>query len=115
MTEEIRLDGLGLAPGVLETIVTLAARQVDGVAAVGAAGLAGLVAKGTGTGVKPVEVTLVDEDRLSVDIHIAVAYGIPLHDVARAVQESVADAVTSQVGVKIEAIDVFVDTVVFDS
>ena len=31
MSEEIRLDGLGVAPGVLDTIVTVAVEGVEGV------------------------------------------------------------------------------------
>ena len=33
MSDEIRLEGLGVAPGVLDTIVTVAAEGVEGVAA----------------------------------------------------------------------------------
>ena len=33
MSEELYVDGLGLAPGVMETIVAIAAKEVEGVAA----------------------------------------------------------------------------------
>lgn len=32
MSEELYIDGLGLAPGVMETIVSLAAKDIEGVA-----------------------------------------------------------------------------------
>ena len=35
MSEELYIDGLGLAPGVMETIVSLAAKDIEGVASVG--------------------------------------------------------------------------------
>lgn len=35
MSEELYVDGLGLAPGVMETIVAIAAKEVEGVASVG--------------------------------------------------------------------------------
>ncbi len=114
MSEEIRLEGLGVAPGVLDTIVTLAAEGVQGVAAVGASGLAGLVQKGARKGVgRAVDVCLDEEGGIMATIHIQVFYGQKLKDVANAVQHSVADAVSSQVGVKVAGVDVFVDGIVF--
>lgn len=116
VSEEIKLDGLGLAPGVLETIVTLAAKSVEGVACVCGQGLAGLaqkaVSKSGGKAPKPVEVRLQDGS-VSVALHVEFDYGKPLRAVAVAVQEAVADAVRSQVGVPVGTVDVFVDGIVF--
>ena len=114
MSDEIRLEGLGLAPGVLDTIVTVAVEGVDGVAAVGAAGLAGLVQKGSRKGAsRAVDVVVGEDGELSVTIHIQVIYGHKLKEVANAVQAAVGDAVSSQVGVEVAAVDVFVDGIVF--
>ncbi|MDZ4063095.1 MAG: Asp23/Gls24 family envelope stress response protein [Coriobacteriia bacterium] len=116
MSEEIRLDGLGLAPGVLETIVTLAAKGVEGVACVCGQGLAGLaqkaVGKSGGRTPKPVDIQ-VEDGSVSVALHVEFDYGKPLRAVAVAVQEAVADAVRSQVGVPVRAVNVFVDGIVF--
>ena len=113
MSDEIRLEGLGVAPGVLDTIVTLAAQGVQGVAAVGASGLAGLVQKGARKSARAVDVCLDEDGGITATIHIQVFYGQKLKDVANAVQHSVADAVSSQVGVKVAGVDVFVDGIVF--
>lgn len=114
MSDEIRLEGLGVAPGVLDTIVTVAAEGVDGVASVGASGLAGLVQKGARKGVaRAVDVSLGEDGSISATIHIQVSHGHKIKDVANAVQNSVADAVTSQVGVGVAAVDVYVDAIVF--
>jgi uncharacterized alkaline shock family protein YloU len=113
MSDEIRLEGLGVAPGVLDTIVTLAAQGVQGVAAVGASGLAGLVQKGARKGARAVDVCLDEDGGITATIHIQVFYGQKLKDVANAVQHSVADAVSSQVGVKVAGVDVYVDGIVF--
>lgn len=114
MSEEIRLEGLGLAPGVLDTIVTVAVESVDGVAAVGASGLAGLVQKGSRKGSsRAVDVCVADDGALSVTVHVQVTYGHKLKEVATAIQEVVADAVQSQVGVELTAVDVYVDGIVF--
>jgi uncharacterized alkaline shock family protein YloU len=114
MSEEIRLEGLGIAPGVLETIVTIAAETVTGVASVGAPGLAGIVQKGARKGAaRTVDVTVDDESRVSVSIHLRVEYGQRLRQVAHAVQGAVSDALVSQVGVEVAGVDVFIDGLVF--
>jgi uncharacterized alkaline shock family protein YloU len=114
MSEEIRLEGLGVAPGVLDTIVTVAAEGIEGVAAVGAPGFAGLVQKGARKGAaRAVDVTAADTGALSVTVHIQVTYGSKLRKVAVGVQEAVADALASQVGVEVATVDVYVDGLVF--
>ncbi len=114
MTEEIRLEGLGVAPGVLDTIVTLAAEGVEGVAAVGAPGLAGLVQKGSRKGqARAVDVIIDEAEQLSVTVHIQAEYGCKLRDVAAAVQAAVIEALASQVGTEVGCVDVFVDGLVF--
>lgn len=114
MSEEIRLEGLGVAPGVLDTIVTLAAESVDGVAAVGASGIAGLVQKGSRKGTsRAVDVTVAEDGAVTASIHVQVAYGLKLREVAAAVQLAVTEAITSQVGVPVAAVDVYVDGLVF--
>ncbi len=115
MSDELRLEGLGVAPGVLDTIVTVAAEGVEGVAAVGASGLAGLVQKGALTkgASRAVDVCVAEDGALSATIHLQVLYGHKLKDVANSVQAAVADAVSSQVGVDVAAVDVYVDGIVF--
>jgi uncharacterized alkaline shock family protein YloU len=115
MADEIKLEGLGVAPGVIETIVTLAAECVDGVAAVGAPGLAGLVQKGVAKGgSRAVDVTGTEDGSVAVDVHIHVVYGNKLLDVGRSVQAAVADAIASQVGVPVSSVNVYVDGVTFE-
>jgi len=114
MSEEIRLDGLGVAPGVLDTIVTVAVESVDGVASVGAPGIAGLVQSASRKGAsRAVDVCTDENGGLSATVHLQVIYGHKLKDVASAVQRAVAEAVESQVGVEIATVDVFVDGIVF--
>lgn len=114
MSEEIRLEGLGVAPGVLDTIVTIASEAVSGVATVGASGIAGLVQKGARKGVgRAVDVTVDEASRLTVCVHIQVEYGQNLREVAGGVQSAVTDALVSQVGVEVAAVDVYVDGLVF--
>lgn len=113
MSDEIRLQGLGVAPGVLDTIITLAAQSVEGVSCVGAPGIVGLVQKNVAKGAKGVEVTIADDSAMSVTLHIEVENGQPLRAVASSVQDAVADAIASQVGADVAAVDVFIDGIVF--
>jgi uncharacterized alkaline shock family protein YloU len=114
MSEEIRLEGLGVAPGVLDTIVTMAAESVEGVAAVGSSGIAGLVQKGARKGsARAVDVCADESGAITATIHLQVIYGHKLKDVAKAVQDAVADAVTSQVGATVGPVDIYVDGIVF--
>jgi uncharacterized alkaline shock family protein YloU len=113
MSEEISLDGIGVAPGVLETIATVAARGVEGVADIcgGQAGLAGLVQRGPATRGMCVEIDASND--LVVSVHVSVHYGRPLREVAAEVQRAVTDALLTHTGQAVAAVDVYVDSVVF--
>jgi uncharacterized alkaline shock family protein YloU len=111
MTSELRLDGVEVAPGVLETIVTLAAESVDGVACVGTQGLVGVMHKAGRT--KGVEVSLSDDGRFSAALHLSTSYGRPLRAIAADVQLAIADALRSQTGNAASTVDVFIDGIVF--
>lgn len=114
MSDEVRLEGLGVAPGVLDTIVTVATEAVEGVAAVGAPGIAGLVQKGSRKGTsRAVDVTVGEDGSLTASIHIQAVYGYKLREVAAEVQAAATDALSSQVGVEVAGVDVFVDGLVF--
>jgi uncharacterized alkaline shock family protein YloU len=112
MSDEMRLDGMGIAPGVLETIAFQAACKVDGVEAVDGRGIAGFVAKGAGKA-RGVEVQRREDGDLEVAVHVSLAYGQPLHDVARAVQRTVSKALEGMTDQKVVSVDVYVDEVVF--
>ena len=114
MNEELYVDGLGLAPGVMETIIAIAARDVEGVASVGSSSFSGLrsrfAAKPAGAGI---DVHLNESEGIEVAVHIDVYYGQPIPQVAAAVRQAIADAVTTQVGFSIASIDVYVDGIRF--
>jgi uncharacterized alkaline shock family protein YloU len=110
MGEEILLEGLGVAPSVLETIATLAAEGVDGVEAVSTRPVAGLVGKPSSRGVS---VEADADGALAVDVHITVRYGKPLRHVAEDVKSAIADAMRAQTGQEVGSVDVFIDSIVF--
>jgi len=112
VSEEIRLEDIGVAPGVLETIATVAVQSVEGVADICGApgGLAGLVQKGQTRGVG---VELDENGALVVSVHVVAKYGRPLREMATEVQRAITDALLTHTGQQVASVDVFVDGVTF--
>ncbi len=115
MTEYLSVEGMTLAPGVVETIVSIATSEVEGVASVGSYTTSSLrsivAAKPSSAGV---EVQVDADNHLEVAVHIEVYYGYALTEIAEQVRQSVADALLVQVGVDVAYVDVFVDGIRFD-
>ena len=88
---DINTESMAIAPGVVETIVTLAVRDVAGVASVGAA---------------PSGIRSLLSFKQSVQ-------GVSVNEIADNVRKSVADAVLSQVGLTVSRVDIRVDGIVF--
>lgn len=111
---ELNVDGMALAPGVVETIVSMAVNEVEGVASVGSTAAGALRAVFAS---KPltqgIDVALEDEDKLHVSVRIDVYYGYVLPDLAANVRAAVADAVSSQIGLSVAAVDVYIDGIQF--
>lgn len=108
MPTELSLEGLDIAPGVVETMVELAAGQVDGVASVESSPL-GKISKSS----KSTEVTLDDDGSFVVSIHITAMFGRPLRQLGAAVQEAISDALESQTGHAASKVDVFINAIQF--
>jgi uncharacterized alkaline shock family protein YloU len=84
MPTELSLEGLDVAPGVIETMVELAACSVDGVACVETSPLGKL-----SRGAKATEVALDEDGRFIVTLHITALFGRPLRQLGAAVQDAV--------------------------
>ena len=108
MADEIRLETMTVAPEVLETIADIATREVEGVEGVDGSGLVDLIGGGRG-----IAVSVDDAGALVVTLHVRVAYGINMRDVATGVQHAIADAMQVMTGHTVGAVDVYVDGVVF--
>lgn len=113
---ELNLEGMALAPGVVETIVSIAVNEVDGVASVGPSGTGGLrsvfASKSLTQGV---DIAVDENDKLRISVRIDVYYGYVLPDLAAHVRQAIADAVASQVGIPVGSIDVYIDGIQFAS
>jgi uncharacterized alkaline shock family protein YloU len=110
---DVNVDGMALAPGVLETIVSIAVAEVEGVASLGstASGIRSVLSgKQQAQGV---EVTRNEQDQLCVAVHIDAYYGTVLPELAMKVREAVVDAAAIQVGAAISSVDVYIDGIQF--
>ena len=96
-----------ISEDVIATIVVHAVEEVEGVVGLNAkpgADIAEMIGKKNwGKGLK---ITIGEEDALSIDCNITVAYGQSVVSVAKAVQDSVTNALESMAGVKIAAVNV---------
>lgn len=113
MTESIRIDGLTMAPGVVETIMKIATESVPAVASVGSPGLAGFAQRAMRRSSEPMVEISEDGSSLILRVYVQVFYGNRLPEVAAQIRAAVSDAITSQIGVAVESVDVFVDGIVF--
>ena len=113
---DLNIDGMAIAPGVVETIVSLAAREVDGVACVGdptTSGLRSLLAGKPST--EGVEVEVGESDELAVSIRLFAESGHVLPVLAADVRQAIADAVNTQVGATVGSVDVYIDGIQFNN
>lgn len=116
MDSELVISGIGVSKSVVATIVTVAAERVEGVASVGenaiASGLISVFMAKPASNEPAVE-SCVEDEKLIVSIHLSVFYGYPFTKLAEDVREAVAEAVGSQMGVEVGAVNVCIDNLVF--
>lgn len=116
MTNELSVEGLSIAPGVLETIISVAASEVDGVASLGSfatSGIRSMLANKPST--SGIEANLDDAGKLHVSIHIEVYYGFVLPELAAQLRSAIAESLKTQAGVDVDSVDVYVDGIQFKS
>lgn len=96
-----------ISEDVIMTIAAHAIEEVEGVVGMNVKPGADIIEmigkKGWGKGLK---ITIGEEDALTIDCNITVAYGQSVVDVAKAAQDSVTNALESMAGVKIAAVNV---------
>lgn len=111
---ELNVDGMALAPGVIETIASIAVNEVEGVASVGSSNTTGIRSVFAGkSSMQGIEVTLDEDENLSITVHIDAYYGYVLPELATQVRQAVVDAVAGQVGISVNTVDVYIDAIQF--
>jgi uncharacterized alkaline shock family protein YloU len=112
------IEGVEIAPGVIETIVSLAAAEVPGVAGVGTAGTISNILASFNAG-RPIpttgiELAVADDGTVAVQLTIQCFYGYRLVEVADKVRAAVADALSGQIGAEVSSVDIYVDGLAFE-
>lgn len=114
---DLMVDGMAIAPGVVETIVSLAAQSVEGVQSIGDPATNGI--KSIFGGGKPstqgIAINVDDDNELNVTIRLFVKSGQILPDLAAKVRRAIDDAVCSQTGLHVASVDIFIDGILFES
>ena len=107
MDNKNMIGGLGINTDVLEKMVSLAALEVEGVAAMAkrAVDISGVV--NSGSVLKPVKVS-VKNGAIEIDAYITVKQGIQLKTVAEAVQANIKDKVQDMTGNAITRVNVHI-------
>lgn len=96
-------------PGVLETIARLTTKDVPGVAKIAEQTD---VERFLGLSGKSVQVR-VAEGRVAVDLHVMAEPGISLLQLGRSVQQNVTQAIQKMIGMPVEAVNVYIEDVIF--
>lgn len=116
MASDISIDGFTISENVIATIVTIAAERVDGVAYVNGHNVAtSLITMFTSkpTVVEDTVTCEVVDGKLDVTLPVAVFFGYTFPELAQAVREAVANAVSTQVGVPVGEVNIRIDELVF--
>ncbi|WP_139904276.1 Asp23/Gls24 family envelope stress response protein [Clostridium thermarum] len=102
-----------ISDDVVGVIAGLAAAEVKGIVGM-STGLAGGITQILGGKKNPSKGVKVNvgEESASIDIAVAVEYGIKIPEVAKAVQDGVKKAVETMTGLKVSAVNIFVHNVI---
>ena len=98
---------INIAEEVIANIASIAAAEVEGLADMKQGAMADIVGIFGGRQ-KGVEVRLNDEGQVQVSLKVTVAYGHPIHEVARRVQEKVTNDINAMTGLDVQGVDVYV-------
>ena len=102
-----------ISDDVVSVIAGLAAAEVKGITGM-STGLAGGIKQILGGKKNPskgIKVT-VGEDSASIDIVVGVEYGVKIPEIAKVVQDNVKKAVETMTGLKVSAVNIFVQNVI---
>ena len=101
---------MDIAPDVLDTIVALALKDVEGVAVVGQTSTGILSFFGSKQDQKGVRVSQVTSDTIDVSVSIT---GFSLDKIAADARKAIADAILAQTGYTVNRVDIHVDGILF--
>ena len=111
---ELNLDGMALAPGVVETIVSIAANEVEGVASVGSAAAGGLRSVfGAKPSTQGIDIAVDEDDKLVISVRVDVYYGYVLPELAANLRPHLARHGIGHGLAQVSSVDVYIDGIQF--
>lgn len=102
-----------IADDVVSTIAGLAALETEGVAAMSAGISEGLAKRISGKQAHKGVNVKVGEEEAAIELKVVIHYGSAIHDVCRAMQANVKEAVESMTGLRVVEVNVKVEGVMF--
>ena len=112
---ELNVEGMALADGVVETIIAIALKNVEGVAGIGTPTAGGILsALQSKPATQGIEVAPTDDGAISVAVHVDAKFGAVLPELADTIRQAIADAVLTQVGLSVSSVDVYIDAIRFE-
>lgn len=114
---DFNIEGMAIAPGVVETIISLAAQSVEGVYSIGDPTTSGIrnILGGGKPSTQGIAIDVDDDGELNVTIRLFVKSGQVLPDLAAKVRRAIDDAVSGQTGLHVTSVDVFIDGIQFEN
>ena len=116
MADDIQIDGFSISNNVLASIVTVAAEKVDGVAYVNGHNVAtSLITMFTArpTVTDDTVTCEVVDGKLDITLPVAVFFGFTFPEVAEDIREAVCEAIETEVGVGVNAVNIRIDDLIF--
>lgn len=114
--KDLSNEKIAIAPDVIETIVSIAVSEVEGVVSMEqtsvSAGIKSLFASQKQS--SNIEVGSDEDGLMHIGVHIEVKEGYAFPELAAKVRQAVADAMATQLGLPVGSVDVFIDSVLFE-
>ena len=98
---------INIAEEVIASIASIAASEVEGLADVKQGTIAEIVGIFGGRQ-KGVDVRLNEKGQVHVNLKVTVAYGHPIHEVARRIQQKVTEDIRAMTGLEVEGVNIYV-------
>ncbi len=114
MTETSQSTNMSLAPGVVDTIISITANGQEGISSIGtpAGGFFSRLAKRPST--SGITTKFNEAGKLDLTLHLVAKYGYSLTELAANLRSAIAEALLVQVGVEVGNIDIYIDSISFD-
>ncbi|SHJ66254.1 Uncharacterized conserved protein YloU, alkaline shock protein (Asp23) family [Hathewaya proteolytica DSM 3090] len=114
MQENLNNEGIvKISEDVISIIAGIAASEIEGVAGMNTTIVGGFTEKISGKKSlsKGVKVTL-EEGNPTVELSVVVEYGVKIYEVAQKVQENVKKTIETMTGLKVNAINVYIENII---